>query len=124
MKDPMTPHRIAASMLVLMLAATVAAAAGDPPCVAEVKKYCATEPAGVGAIQACLKKHEADLSATCRAKVDDLQKEIGAIAATCRFDIMRFCDDVTPGGGRVATCLQNHRDDLSPECKDRLPKKN
>jgi hypothetical protein len=23
----------------------------------------------------------------------------------------------------VATCLQDHRDDLSPECKDRLPKK-
>ena len=119
----MTPRRIAASLFVLMLATTVAAFAADPPCVAEVKKYCASEPAGVGAIQACLKKHEADLSATCKAKVDDLQKEIGAIAATCRFDIMRFCDDVTPGGGRVATCLQDHRDDLSPECKDRLPKK-
>jgi hypothetical protein len=123
MKDPMTPRRIVASISVLMVATSVAAAAADPPCVAEVKKYCAGEPAGVGAIQACLKKHEADLSATCKSKVDDLQKEIGAIAATCRFDIMRFCDDVTPGGGRVATCLESHRDDLSPECKDRLPKK-
>ena len=119
----MTPRRIAASISVLMLATTVAAIAADPPCVAEVKKYCANEPAGVGMIQACLKKHEADLSATCKAKVGDLQKEIGAIAATCQYDIMRFCDDVTPGGGRVATCLQNHRDDLSPECNDRLKKK-
>jgi hypothetical protein len=95
----MTPRRIAASVSVLMLATAAAAVAADPPCVAEVKKYCASEPAGVGAIQACLKKHEADLSATCKAKVDDLQKEIGA------------------------TCLENHRDDLSPECKDRMPKK-
>jgi len=120
MKDPMTP-RIAASIIVVMLSATIASA--EPPCVAEVKKYCANEPAGVGMIQACLKKHDADLSATCKAKVADLQKEIGAIAATCQYDIMRFCDDVTPGGGRVATCLQNHRDDLSPECNDRLGKK-
>jgi hypothetical protein len=119
----MTPtRRVAVSIAVLLLAASVAAAAGDPPCAAEVKKYCANEPAGVGAIQACLKKHSADLSATCKAKVADLQKEIGSIAATCQYDIMRFCDDVTPGAGRVATCLQDHRDDLSPECKDRLPK--
>jgi hypothetical protein len=33
---------------------------------------------------------------------------------------MRLCDAVTPGGGRVAACLEQHRDDLSPECKDRL----
>ncbi len=115
-------RRVAVSIAVLMLAASVAAA-GDPPCIPEVKKYCANEPAGVGAVQACLKRHEADLSATCKAKVADLQKEVGAIAATCQYDIMRFCDDVTPGGGRVAACLQNHRDDLSPECNDRLPKK-
>ena len=123
MKDPMTPRRIAASIFVLMLAASTAAAAGDPPCVPEVKKYCADEPAGGGRIQACLEKHQAELSAVCKSKVADLQKEIGSIAATCQYDIMRFCDDVTPGGGRVATCLQDHRDDLSPECKDRLPKK-
>ena len=115
-------RRAAVSLAVLMLAACAAAAAEGPPCVPEVKKYCANVPAGVGMIQACLKKHEADLSATCKSKVADLQKEIGAIAATCEYDIMRFCDDMTPGGGRVATCLQNHRDDLSPECNDRLPK--
>ena len=123
MKDPMTRRRIAASISVLMLATIVAAFADGPPCVAEVKKYCANEPAGVGMIQACLKKHEAELSATCKAKVADLQKEIGSIAATCQYDIMRFCDGVMPGGGRVATCFQDHRDDLSPECNDRLPKK-
>jgi len=59
-------RRIAVSIVVLMLAASVAAAADDPPCIPEVKKYCANEPAGVGAVQACLKKHEADLSATDR----------------------------------------------------------
>jgi hypothetical protein len=119
----MTLHRrVAVSIAVLMLTAGFAAAA-DSLCVAEMKKYCANEPAGVGLIQACLKKHEADLSAPCKANVDNLQKEIGAIAATCRYDIMRFCDTVTPGGGRVASCLQDNRDELSPECKDRLPKK-
>jgi hypothetical protein len=119
----MTCRQVAVSTAVVILAASVAAAAEGLPCMADLKKYCADVPAGGGRIQACLQKHDADLSATCKSKVGDLQKEIGAIAATCQYDIMRFCEDVTPGGGRVATCLQDHRDDLSPECNNRLPKK-
>ena len=120
----MTFHRrIAVATAVLMLAASVAAAAEGLPCMADLKKFCANEPAGGGRIQACLQKHDAELSATCKSKVGDLQKEIGAIAATCQYDIMRFCDSVMPGGGRLAACLQDHRDDLSPECNARLPKK-
>jgi Golgi apparatus protein 1 len=119
----MTLHaRVAASIAVLMLAASVAAAAGGVPCMDDLKKFCANEPAGGGRIQACLQKHDAELSATCKSQVANLQQEIGAMAATCQYDIIRFCSDVQPGGGRVATCLQDHRDDLSPECKDRLPK--
>jgi hypothetical protein len=49
---------------------------------AEVQKLCAKVPAGAGRIQACLKEHERELSAPCRARVDELMKEIGAIAAT------------------------------------------
>jgi cysteine rich repeat protein len=119
----MTVHRrVAVSIAVLMLTASVAAAAGGVPCLDDVKKFCAKEPAGGGRIQACLKKHDAELSATCKSQVANFQQEVGTMAATCQYDIIRFCSDVQPGGGRVVTCLQTQRDDLSPECKNVLPK--
>ncbi|WP_410967162.1 cysteine rich repeat-containing protein, partial [Salmonella sp. SAL4436] len=58
----------------------------------------------------------------CAARYESLEKEIGTLAATCRWDIARFCSDVTPGRGEVARCLERQGSDLSPECKDRLQK--
>ena len=113
------PGRVVSSLGGILIAAATATAA-DPPCVAEVRKLCANVPAGGGRIQGCLKEHEAELSAPCRARVDDLKKEMGSMAATCHYDVMRLCDHVTPGAGRVVGCLEEHKDDLSPECKDRL----
>ena len=37
----------------------------------------------------------------------------------CRADIEKFCPDVKLGGGRMAECLRNHREELSPSCKAR-----
>jgi hypothetical protein len=38
----------------------------------------------------------------------------------CANDIAKFCSDVKPGGGRILGCLQEHRDDLSASCRDRI----
>jgi hypothetical protein len=95
-------------------------AAADPPCVADVKRLCADVPPGGGRTEACLQEHEARLSEACRKALDDLSREVGALAATCRWDIARFCSDVRPGGARVLECLERHEADLAPECKDRL----
>jgi hypothetical protein len=35
----------------------------------------------------------------------------------CGSDIQNFCGGVTPGGGRIASCLRPHLRELSPECK-------
>jgi hypothetical protein len=98
------------------------AARGVTPCAADIEKFCANVPIGGGRIQKCLEEHEKDLSPGCAARHENLEKETGSIVATCRYDISRFCYDVSPGKGRIGTCLQQHRSDLSPPCVDRLKK--
>ena len=36
----------------------------------------------------------------------------------CADTVNKYCKDVTPGGGRIIQCLNDHRDDQSLKCKD------
>jgi hypothetical protein len=38
----------------------------------------------------------------------------------CRTDVQQFCQDVKPGGGRIAACMKEHRQDLSQSCKSHI----
>jgi len=38
----------------------------------------------------------------------------------CDADIQKFCKDVTPGGGRLVSCLREHESELSADCKASL----
>jgi hypothetical protein len=38
----------------------------------------------------------------------------------CAGDVAKFCGDVKPGEGRIAKCLKQHKDELSPACKMHL----
>lgn len=40
----------------------------------------------------------------------------GAIRQACAADIRAVCSDVKPGGGRIAACMREHTDQLSPGC--------
>ena len=107
---------IASALAVIALGLPLPAAGADAPCLYDVKRLCAADVAP-GHVQACLKKHEAQLSAPCRAKIDLLVQEVKELALVCRFDIGRFCSDVSPGEGRLVSCLNGNAADLSPECK-------
>ncbi len=45
-----------------------------------------------------------------------------AVAARnpCKQDVAQFCGDVPRGGGRIARCLHQHEDQISPMCKARM----
>lgn len=36
----------------------------------------------------------------------------------CYEDVQKFCKDVKPGGGRIATCLKENEGQLSTACRD------
>jgi len=113
------------ALAVLMIGGTLlpSIVGAATPCAADIEKFCANVPIGGGRIQACLQEHEAELSPACAARHENLASEMGTLAATCRYDISRFCWDVSPGHGRVARCLEQHQSDLSPVCQDQMKKK-
>jgi len=115
-------HRLALGAFVIAVALLPNAARAVTPCAADIQKFCANVPIGGGRIQKCLEEHEKELSPECAASHRNLEKEMGAMAATCRYDISRFCWDISPGQGRIGRCLESHRSDLSPSCADRLRK--
>jgi len=115
-------RRLTLGALVIGVVLLPGIARSATPCAADIEKFCAKVPIGGGRIQACLKEHEKELSPECAARHENLEKEMGRLVAICRYDISRFCWDVSPGHGRVARCLERHRSDLSSVCNDQLPK--
>jgi len=52
----------------------------------------------------------------------EMQTQARSLARICRADYNRLCSGVQPGGGRIVACLQSHVGDLTPRCRDALPK--
>jgi hypothetical protein len=46
-----------------------------------------------------------------------LSSAIERVEGACGNDIERFCSEVTPGGGRIASCMQAYSDQLSRRCQ-------
>jgi hypothetical protein len=36
----------------------------------------------------------------------------------CRADVQKLCKEVQPGGGRIAACMKQHEQELSPGCRE------
>ncbi len=90
------------------------------PCAEDIAKFCKDVQAGGGRIARCLKEHEKELSAPCLQYIAESMKRWKETAQACHDDVLKFCKDVKPGGGRIARCLKEHQNELSPECRERL----
>jgi len=95
---------------------------GSHPCAADRKKFCADVKPGDGAIMKCMKEHEGELSAECKAKGEKMKGKMKEAHQACKGDVKKFCKDVKPGGGAIMKCLKEHDAEISAECKAAAPK--
>ena len=80
----LTPLRRVVLAPMIGVALLPAVARSATPCASDLEKFRSNVPVGGGWI---------------------LAQEMSRLAAICRFDILRFCWDVSPGHGRVARCV-------------------
>jgi hypothetical protein len=89
-------------------------------CREEIAQYCQGVKPGGGRILSCLKEHENDLSPACREKLAAVENLLKEAKQTCAADIGRFCKGIQPGGGRIAKCLKEHIEEVSPQCREKM----
>jgi hypothetical protein len=105
--------------LIVALAASFAAPlrAQEEACKADVEKFCKNVEPGEGGIMRCLKEHEAELSAPCKAAGEEMKAGKEAMKEACKSDFDTFCKGIEPGEGRLIKCIKEHEAKLSPKCK-------
>lgn len=101
----------------LSLCLPAAAEKGKGPCAADAAKFCQDIKPGGGRIITCLKEHEAELSAECKAKGLEAKEKARGLAEACKSDLAALCKDVKGGHGEKLSCLKEHEAELSEGCK-------
>jgi Cysteine rich repeat len=86
-------------------------------CKADVERLCPGAQPGHGRVMRCLRDKEDQVSAECKAHIEEMRQRFQAAAEACKPDVEKFCQDVQPGGGRIIQCLRQHETELSDACK-------
>ncbi|MEW6443251.1 MAG: cysteine rich repeat-containing protein [bacterium] len=91
-------------------------------CGKDVDRLCQDVPQGGGRVLECLREHKSELSQECGAFLtSQAEARIEAWKETCGKDAEQFCKDVAEGQGRILECLEQHRSEVSQECREHLP---
>jgi len=116
-------------LLLLTLGGTIALAQTAPatapqarPCQADIARLCPNAH-GRAEVHACLQQNADQVSAECKARIEQIQQKFQAAREACQPDVAKFCADVKPGGHRVAACLREHASELSQACQAAIPPK-
>jgi hypothetical protein len=98
------------------------AAPAQRPCAADIARLCPNAQ-GRADVHACLKQNADQVSAECKARIEQIQQKFQAAREACQPDVAKFCADVKPGGRRIGACLHEHASELSEACQAALPQK-
>lgn len=97
-------------------------------CAKELQTYCKGVTPGRGRIASCLYAYEDKISLGCAVAVYngivDLQTATAHLeyyAQECGSDLLQYCGDVVPGGGRLYQCLAKNKATLTDACRSGLP---
>jgi hypothetical protein len=98
-------------------------------CAEDITKYCSTVTPGEGRMVYCMQAHEDKISAKCAFELEDAATAIQTAAealkngvAACKTEITGVCGKITPGEGRIATCLIENKSTASPACTEAIAK--
>ena len=89
-------------------------------CSEEIAQYCKGVKPGGGRLLVCLKEHEKDLTPSCREKIAGIEKRLEEAKQICTVDTEKFCKGVQPGEGRIAKCLNEHIEEISLNCREKV----
>ncbi len=112
-------------------------------CRGDYQAHCAGVPTGGAASLQCLQANIASLSPACQSAVGATERGAAASPAAgavpgqaapmappreraammrrvCGGDFRQYCRGVGLGGGRALACLADHRESLSPGCREAL----
>jgi Cysteine rich repeat len=101
----------------------------ESACADDIKTYCSTVTPGEGRMVYCMQAHEDKISVKCAFELEDAATAIQTAAealksgvAACKAEITGVCGKVTPGEGRIATCLIENKSAASPGCVEAIAK--
>jgi hypothetical protein len=86
------------------------------PCAEDIAKLCPGVKPGGGRIAQCLQGKAEQVSAACKARIEQAKE----VNQACLADAEKFCSDIPPGAGRIAVCVQQHEAELSQACRAHL----
>lgn len=116
-----------------LLGAGVVRAQEDPienaieACKPEIENYCSQVSPGDGRLLACFYAHEDKLSGRCgwalyegAAQLEQFANALTHVANQCWDDLVEHCEGVEMGEGRVASCLLDHKEEVSDACSQAI----
>ena len=113
-------------------------------CRSDYQAHCASVPTGGAAALQCLQANIASLSPACQSAVGATERgaatppaggtagpgqtapmappreQAAMMRRACGGDFREYCRGVGLGGGRALACLADHRESLSPGCREAL----
>jgi hypothetical protein len=96
-------------------------------CEPEITAFCSQVTPGEGRLLACFYAHGDKISARCEyalyegaAALEQFANALTYLATSCHDDLVKYCAEVELGEGRVATCLLEHKAEVTETCQQAI----